>query len=247
MSAGEEQGAPAAPAVEAELVENDPKPTSETPEPENGEGKKPEDGALPKSLQKRIDRLTRQKYEAQAKADFLEKQLRERQAGTESRELDRSQFASDEDYIEALVESRLAQKEVEQHKQTFRQKVDGIISEAKSLGDFDPEDFAEVTITKAMADAIIDSDVSAKLVKFFNDDPDEAERISKLPPARQAAAIGKIELQLSGEVAKKPAAKSAAPEPIRPVAGSGRASNDYRPGMSMAEYAKWRGSKLKFR
>lgn len=239
----EENGSPVEPEVtQTEIVEKQPEPTPETPEAEDVDGKKPEDAALSKGVQKRIDRLTRQKYEAQAKAEYLERQLRERegQAGTESRGIDRSQFASDEDYVEALVESRLAAKEAEKQQQSYKQRVSSIIKEAEKLGDFDAEEFAEVPITKAMADAIVDSDVSAQLVKFFHDDPDEAERISKLTPARQAAAIGRIELQLSGDNERKPAAKTAAPSPIRPVTGSGKASTGYRPDMSMAEYAKWR-------
>lgn len=244
MPLNDENGAPVAPeeTTKTEPVENQPEPTPEEPEGKEPEGKKPEDAALSKGVQKRIDRLTRQKYEAQAKADYLERMLNDKagQSNTGARGIERSQYESDEDYVEALVEARLSQKEAERQQKSYQERVGGIIKEAQKLGDFDPDDFADVQITKVMADAIVDSDVSAQLVKFFHDDPDEAERISKLSPARQAAAIGKLELQLSGEKETKAVPKTAAPSPIKPVAGSGKSETGYRPDMTSAEYRKLR-------
>lgn len=240
----EQNGAAVAPEVveSTESVETLPEPTLE-------QGEKPakepedEDHAL-KGVQKRIDRLTRQKYEARAEADFLRKQLEAQQRPTTDNEIDRSRYASEEDYIEAVVEARLSQKEVEQQKQSFAKRIDGILKDAEKLGGFDIDEFREVPISHAMAMAIVDSDVAAQLTKFFHDDPDEAERISRLSPARQAAAIGRIEAQLGAEPAPKVAAKTAAPAPIRPVAGNGTSSNGYRADMSPEAYAKWRGRKL---
>jgi len=206
--------------VETELVENQQEPTPETDEKTS---KEPEDEAelAQKGVQKRIDRLTRQKYEARAEADFLRKQLESKQQPSRESEIDRSQYSSDEDYVEAIVESRLAQKEQHQHQQSFAKRVDVIIKEAAKLGDFDAEDFREVPITRIMADAIVESDVSAQLVKFFHDDPDEAERISYLSPARQAAAIGKLEAQINADGNPKVVTKTGAPKPIKPIAGKG--------------------------
>lgn len=224
--------------VITETVENQPEPTLEQDEKP---AKEPEDDdhAL-KGVQKRIDRLTRQKYEARAEADFLRKQLEAKQALSTDSELDRSRYASDEDYIEAVVEARLSKKEAEKQKQSFASKVDSIIKEAEKLGDFDVDDFREIPISQSMAMAIVESDVAAQLTKYFHDDPEEAERISQLSPARQAAAIGRIEVQLSTQ-APKVAAKTAAPAPIKPVSGSGVSAGGYRPDMSPEAYAKWRG------
>lgn len=223
--------------VKTETVENQPEPTPEQGEKPAKESEEP-DHAL-KGVQKRIDRLTRQKYEAQARAEYLEKMLNERQAPKTESVIDRSQFASDEDYVEAIVESRLAQKEQAKQAQGFAKKVETIIKEAEKLGDFDPDDFREVPISKIMAEAIVESDVSAQLVKFFHDEPEEAERISQLSPARQAAAIGKLEDKLTSDKPKA-VSKSAAPAPIKPVSGNGKSTAGYRPDMSQSEYVAWR-------
>ena len=222
--------------VQTEIVEKEPEPTLEQDEkPAKSEET---DHAL-KGVQKRIDRLTRQKYEAQARAEYLEKMLNERQPQRNDSVIDRSQYASDEDYVEAIVEARLAEKEQAKNAQTYAKKVEGIIKEAAKLGDFDAEDFREVPISRYMADAIVDSDFSAQLVKFFHDEPEEAERISQLPPARQAAAIGKLEASF-GDSKPQTVSKTAAPAPIKPVSGSGKASTGYRDDMSLKEYAAWR-------
>jgi hypothetical protein len=95
-----------------------------------------------------------------------------------------------------------------------------------------------------MAEAIMESDVAAQLVLYLNNNPDEADDIAALPKARQAAAIGRIEARLEGDT--KPAkavSKSAAPEPIKPVAGS-KTSTGFRVGMSQAEYRALRAKQL---
>ena len=235
MIADEENGVPTTPEVEVEtLAEQDPQPAAESAEGEQPEADKPEDQTSKalKKMQKRIDRLTRDKHELRAQ---VEKAM---QGEQKPRELDRSMFESEEDYIEARIQQRIAQEKTQERQKSFANRVDSILKDAEALGDFDRDDFAEISITPDMADAIVESDVAAKLVKYFHDDPDEAERISSLSPARQAAEIGKIEDRLSE--AKPRPVKSSAPEPIKPVAGSGKSSTGYRPDMSMAEYAKWR-------
>lgn len=242
----DENGAPVTPEdVETELVENQPEPT---PEQEEKPAKESEDDAerAQKGVQKRIDRLTRQKYEAQARAEYLEKMLNERQPQRTESGIDRNQYASDEDYVEAIVESRLAQKEQIKQQQSYAQRVEGIIKEATKLGDFDADDFREVPISRVMADAIVESDVPALLVKFFHDDPDEAERISQLSPARQAAAIGKIETQLS-ESKPKAAAKSAAPTPITPLGGKGGSPRGLSDDLSMEDWLAERNKQVQRR
>ena len=223
--------------VSTETVENQPEPTLEQDEKPAKESE--DEDHVQKGVQKRIDRLTRQKYEARAEADFLRKQLEAQQQPRTDSVIDRGRFESEEDYIEAVVEARLSQKEAVQQQQSFAQKVNGIIKEAEKLGDFDVDDFREIPISQAMAMAIVESDVAVKLTKYFHDEPEEAERISRLSPARQAAAIGILEVDLGSSVPKV-TAKSAAPSPIKPVAGNGVTQGGYRPDMTPEAYRKWR-------
>lgn len=237
MIADEENGAPAAPEIEAETppAETEPQPAAETEEGEKHESEQAEDPTAKalKKMQRSIDRLVRDKHELREKFERATQQGDQKPAV-----LDRSMFDSEDDYIEARIQQRIEAEKAQERQKSFAQRVDTILKEAESLGDFDREDFAEISITPDMADAIVESDVATKLVRYFHNDPEEAERISKLSPARQTAEIGKLEDRLS-EAKPKPA-KSSAPEPIKPVAGSGKSSTGYRPDMSMAEYAKWR-------
>jgi hypothetical protein len=91
----------------AELVENasQVEKEAETDSGEKSDESKPKkDGA-----QKRIDRLTREKYQLKAELDVIKRSLDGGQ--TRSNGVDRNQFESDQDYIEAVVEQRLAEKE----------------------------------------------------------------------------------------------------------------------------------------
>ena len=209
--------------------------SKETPEQEDAESK-----AI-KALQKRVDKLTRQKYEAQARADLLEEQTRSRQQPI-SQGLDRSQFASEEDYIDAVVEAKVQEREARKQQESKAGKITSILKEAEKLGDFDIADFKNVRISPIMAEAITDSDVAPLLVKHFHDDPEEAERISTLSPARQAVEIGKLEARLAEE---KPApTKSKAPPPIKAISAGNSSTPNYRPEMTFEQYAKFRGSRL---
>lgn len=225
---------------DAESLENA---SSVEKEAETDSGKESGDSERPKKdgAQKRIDRLTREKYQLKAELDVIKRQLDGGQ--TRSNGVDRGQYDSDQDYIEAVVEQRLAERESQRQAEKSVSKRDKIFAEAEKLGDFDRDDFAAVTITPVMAEAIMDSDIAAKLVLYLNDNPDEAEDIAALSKARQAAAIGKLETRLEGESKPKAVSKSAAPEPIKPVTGS-KASTGFRLGMSQAEYRALKARQL---
>lgn len=194
-------------------------------------GKESEDSGRPKKdgAQKRIDRLTREKYQLRAELDLARRQLE----GGQVQQAD-NQISGDIQDIEAVVEQRLAVRD-------FQRKRDKIFAEAEKIGEFDREDFASIPVTSIMAETIMESDVAAKLVIYLTDNPEEAEKIASMSNARQAAALGKLETRLEGEEKPK-ARKSAAPEPIKPISAS-KASTGFRLGMSQAEYRALRPNK----
>lgn len=92
----------------------------------------------------------------------------------------------------------------------------------------------------AMAEAIIHHPDSPKVLKFLGKNLAEADRISRLPPVLQAAAIGEIAAAL-----KVPPQVSKAPPPGVPVGGRGSAQ---AAPSSASEYfdqitRSWRGGK----
>lgn len=230
-----------APSAEAEAkpdetVEKQPESTPEQ------DAKAAED-AKQKAIQKRFDRLTKEKYEAKARADYLEsivnqganKQQESKQDGRPQQ----SQYASAEDFVEALTDWKLEQREAvskqaesQRAQQSEQQRIEKIFADAEALGNFDRDDFAEsVKITQPMADAIKESDIAAKLVSHLYANPEEAERIASLSNARQAVELGKLEVKLSTVAPKV----SKAPAPIDPI-GKGKASNSSLDTDDMEEF-----------
>jgi hypothetical protein len=141
------------------------------------------------------------------------------------------QFASNEDYVEALAEQRAEQKlaEREQRKQqaeileTYHDKEEEVRAKY--------EDFEQVAynpnlpITTVMAQSIQASDNGPEVAYHLGANPREAERISRLSPIMQAKEIGKIEAQLA---ANPPVKKTSnAPAPISPVSARTTGSPAY--------------------
>jgi len=228
-------------AVEAvEATETPKSEPSETKEREPEPAKSEEDQAerVKQAMQKRIDKLTREKYEARAEAERLKAKP------VQSDPLDRSQFDTDDDFVEAEIQRRivakeaekaqLAQREIELEREVKRER---LLHDAELAGKFDREHFAQnVRVTEMMAEAILDSDLGADLIVHLSANPDEAKRIAELPKARQAAEIGKLEDKLTTKAVKT----SGAPEPIKPISASGNSSGGYRAGMPYEDYVKWR-------
>jgi hypothetical protein len=216
--------APAEPVVNAEATES-------APEQEHKAESAAERHERESKAEKRIAKLIYQRETAKARADHLEALVNQKtvsnqeggQAGKQDGRPEQKNFDTAEDFVEALTDWKLAQRDqkskaqdVQKSQQAAAQKAEKMFSAAESLGNFDRDEFAEkVRVTDVMADAILDSDMGAKLLVHFNANPDEATRIANLSPARQAAEIGKLEAKLSTVIPKV----SKAPPPIDPIGG----------------------------
>jgi hypothetical protein len=237
----------------SEIVDN----SEPTPEEE-----KPEEKPKVDRVQRRFDRLTREKNEAIAKAEYLEKVLsegKEKPAKQETQaSIKREDFASDGEWIEAIADAKAEQKmkavlerqaqerqesEAKAKHETVAQKADKIFEAAAKLGDLDVEDFNEVTYTPAMSEAILESDVAAQLVFHLASNIELAEKIAEMSPTRQAVEIGKLEVLLSSD--KPQVKKSAAPSPIKPVSGGGSAYKGLSDQASMEDWLRERNKQLR--
>ena len=150
-----------------------------------------------------------------------------------------SQFESVDDYVEAMADWKLGQRDQQAQQQqqarqaqTMAEKTENFYSEAQKIPGFDREAFDELPLTRHIAEALIDSDAPAKLMAHMAAHPEEVERIAGLSPARQAAEIGKLETKLAS--APK---VSNAPAPIKPIGTRGSSTNSDPSRMSMDEYA----------
>ena len=159
-----------------------------------------------------------------------------------------AQFANVEDYVEAVADWKLQerdrasqQQQIQQQQQTVLGKTEKIYAEAEKIQGFDREAFDALPLTTPIAQAIIESDMSAKLMAHLTENPSEVARISTLSYARQAAEIGKLEVKLA--TAPK---VSKAPEPITPISGrSGNATKTiFDPDLSQSEFEKLRRAQI---
>lgn len=135
----------------------------------------------------------------------------------------REAFASDEDYFDKLTDWKLEQRDSRQkvsaqqeQARSMGERTEKIYAEAEKLSGMDRYDLDEVVgkFTPVIAQALVESDVSAKLLTHMASHPEDLQRIAALSPARQAAEIGKLETRLAN-VAKPPKT----PAPIEPVGG----------------------------
>lgn len=173
----------------------------------------------PEWAQRRINELTRKRYEEKARADYLAKEL-ERMRGQEG---DGTQQPVRQEDVEARAE-RLAEQKIAARQQEakiaelrsngtkeFKAEFDTAMSTLQSLGamDNDPQAIA-------FSAAVLESDVPHKVLHYLGTNPDEATRILSLSPVQQARAIGLIEARLATATPNPPSV-SKAPPPVKPL------------------------------
>lgn len=142
-------------------------------------------------------------------------------------------------YIERLVEEKLARRNQQEKFQTVVQKTETMYAEASKAQGFDREVFDSLPLTPTMAQTLAESDteIGPKLMAFLCENPGEVDRIAKLPSARQAAELGKLEAKATQP--KPKVEKPKAPEPINPVGGGKSPVTDIS-RMSTDEYYQHR-------
>ena len=159
-----------------------------------------------------------------------------------------AQFANVEDYVEAVADWKLNQRDqgskqqqAEVAQRTVYEKTEGIYAQAAKLPGFDRESFDELPLTPTVAQAIIESDEAPRLMAYLASNPKEVDRIASLSPARQAAELGKIEAKFPST--KTEAQVSKAPPPIKPI-GSHGSANKTPDQMTDKEFADWRRKQI---
>lgn len=209
---------------------------------ESQEGKDPNAWAL-----KRISELTRQRHEAERKAEastgeaaryrMLVEQLR---AGNTDEATDTT---PQQPNIDELVEKRAAEKAQHQAIAERGQSVSKV--GAEHYPDFQS---AVVTldalgISQDSVESILGMDDAHKVIYALGKNPEEASRILSLPPVQQGRELERLALKAAQPA---PKAVSKAPAPITPIDSSSTVESDPSK-MPMAEWAKWREKNSKSR
>lgn len=220
------------------------------------------------AVQRRIDKLTREKYQSRAEADMLRRELEtlrsrqepQRQEAQAKGEPKLEQFSNFEDYIaardsflERKFEEKLTARE-RQDQEAKRQNETVKASESwnkkltdirKEVPDYDDViEAADVPVSQAMAQAITESDLGPRVALYLANHPDEAEAMLNLSPSATLRAIGRIEAKIEAEGSKKQI--SSAPKPIKPVSGNGSSANSGpNDNQSIDEWLKARNAQLR--
>lgn len=242
--ADSQTAAPAAEETQEQVSTVAEKPQDQTPASDSqAEPQKPESiKETPEWAQRRINELTRQKYERQAEANFYKKEA-ERLAQAQRTEEGTKQI--DPADLEPLIESKA--KEIAAQ-QAFNARCNTVYEKgAQAFPDFDRalSNLKMVGgLTKESLESIIESDMPERVIHHLGSNLDEAARILELSPVAQARAIAKLEVKLSTP-APKPVSK--APAPIEPVGGRQVTDTGLSDDLPIDEWLKRRNAQLKRR
>lgn len=249
--------------VEAESVE-----TEETEEVE--EESAPSEPEKPKKkggFQKRIDELTREKYEAQEAARVAQQQYAEMQRHIQEQRLqqagdipfpDPSEFEDVQTYQQAVMswnnqkrqaEDQARQQQAQQYQEAQRQREAAIAINAKiakatekypdwNLKVQDPSLPPLSQISPAAYQAVLDSDDMGDVAYYLANNPSEVYRFRDLSPLQAIKEVARIEMTIKGQ------SKSASAPPPPPTKVTSHGETEVNPAkMTTDEYIAWRNSK----
>ncbi len=186
-------------------------------------------------FQKRINEVTREKYEArqaaeqaQRERDFLRQQLERVQNGEQ---VEQQQLPD----VETLAQQKAAQMLAEQR---FNDACNKTYEQGKSeFQNFDDSvrNLQMVGVSREFLTLVSESDVGAKLIDHLGGNLEKADEIAKMPPLQMARALTKLEFELSQP---KPKPVSKAPAPISPIGAGAASDSDVRDDLPIEEWMR---------
>lgn len=215
-------------------------------------------------VQKRIDELTRKRYDAERAADQVRAdrdEWRDRamraekppapaeEPATAGKTL--ADFGYDEAkyqaHLEARVEARAvkAAESVLNQRQTQEARTQTVVAHRSRETSFakNVPDYFEIAhhapITDSMAELVMESESSAALAYYLGKNPEVAVSISRLPERQQARELGRIEASKLSDVPKPPQV-SGAPPPAPKLAPSNAQVDKDPKEWTDKDYAAWR-------
>jgi hypothetical protein len=209
-----------------------------------------------KGVGKRIDELTREKYDAQRERDYWREQA-QRNLPEPPKEAQKQAAPSDEPKLEDFgydipeynrawyawqkgqeTKAQEESKKVEAQRERQRKFQESAAAFAEATPDFhEVVTNPSLPMTDQMVEVISESDNPAEVAYYLGKNPQEAEKIAGMSPAGIGRAIGRIEATLTAEPPRQitPKTVTKAPPPVTTVSGSPAAVKSYD-DMSMEEY-----------
>jgi hypothetical protein len=194
-------------------------------------------------LQRRIDELTRQRHEAQRERDEIAAKLKkyekpEVEEGGTQPDIDAlAERKAEEIVARREIQARFKNWEAAGNKEfgadEFREKSNAVAN----LGAADRPEFMQIITDPSVIEN------GHRVVAALADDPDEAARILSLSPVAMSAALVKFESKLE-QPKPKPKATTKAPDPIKPISGTAKATDDPTDADSDEEWARKRNAQI---
>ena len=203
-----------------------PEPIVEAPEAIDGEVKESKlfsQDELDAAIGKRLAREQR-KWEREARTVETPKPAQATQVTPD-------QYATTEEYVDALTNSKAQQIVQQQQFAKQQQELLGSYHDKEEAARDKYEDFEQVAynpklpITDVMAQTIQASDNGPDIAYYLGTNPKEADRIARLAPFLQAKEIGRLEAKVASEPVTKQTSK--APAPISPITPRSGGSSNY--------------------
>ena len=209
-------------------------------------------------VQKRIDKLTREKYELKGRLEALEHMYAQQNTSASGAANDgkpaRDMYPSDESYVEALtdwkLEQRLPYKMQEiagQHQETIIQQafIQKEASVKKDYADYDSviAESADVRIPAEIVPSIITSEYGPDIRYYLAKNPEMAEALNHVPPYIAIKEIGRIEAAIAAHrhaALSRSTRQTKTPPPISPVRSGGAAAEHDLDRLSMKDFIKRR-------
>ncbi|MDA5337809.1 LysR family transcriptional regulator [Stenotrophomonas maltophilia] len=263
---------PTEPKVEAQTGEQNETEGTAASEADDAAAQRPKN----KGVGKRIDELTREKYDAQRERDYWREQAMRNQRQPEQRQEQAGQTeqATDEPTLEehgfdvaaynrAWYDWRKQEdakadqkaKEIQSQQERAKKYQDSVQAFAEANPDFYDVFHGGLPVTQTMAEAITDADNPASIAYYLGQNPEEAARIAGMSPSAVSRAIGRIEAKLESQAAPAAAEQARAPEqktvtkappPVTTLSGAPPVVKDLTE-MSMADYDAQRRKERKAR
>lgn len=183
---------------------------------------------------RKLDKAYRQRAEAQARAEFLEKQLAAATTASAPKaegepkladfDYDPEKYAAAvRDHTKKQAEKEQGEKQRTAAQQAEHQRLVSAWEEKVDKGSEKYDDWndvvGEIQPDSHFTATIIDADNGHDVAHYLGKHPKEAERIAKLQPRQQVFEIGKLSAKLAA-TPEKPKVPSKAPAPITPLSGA---------------------------
>lgn len=213
----------------------------------NAEQPEPKRGGIER-MQERIRTLTAQKHQAEATAIALQQQLQQYQPQQVDPDLE---FEDTGEFTRQTVQQQMQEQaaqqaymQAQQAAQIAFQTSQAMFNERlntvrDAMPDFDQVFSGHVPVSEAAVEVLGDSEKGPEIAYHLGKNLDEAKRIAKLSPAKQGAALARLEAKLSAPV---PTRTTQAPPPPRTISAAPGGRGAFDPAeASVDEIAKQLG------